>query len=172
MSMAPPIPLTRSCAHYLHHQELHWQLVLANWLLVLVEEAVLVQERFQAHFGVLRRRLNPWTCASLPSGVYFAAVLSNSFLPSVFAVPVSVSLLYLVVTLNGCSRDFVDPTLLNLHLRPELPESGSAELRKQVQQVGAAGWHARMNFEVSARAILIFCLSWSGKFVQLVVVSS
>ena len=82
--MAADAPLTRRCAHYLHHQELHWQLVLANlllvltnWLLVLVEEAVLVQEveslRFQAHFGVLRRRLGPWTCASFPSVVYLAA---------------------------------------------------------------------------------------------------
>ena len=56
--MAADAPLTRRCAHYLHHQELHSQLVfanwllvlanlllvLANWLLVLVEEAVLVQE--------------------------------------------------------------------------------------------------------------------------------
>ena len=33
--------------------------------------------------------------------------------------------------------------MLNLHLRPELPGSGSAELRKEVQQVVAAGWHAR-----------------------------
>ena len=41
------------------------------------------------------------------------------------------SLLDLVVTLNGRSRDFVDPRLLNLHLRPEWPESGSAELRKK-----------------------------------------
>ena len=64
--MAAVAPLTRRCADYLQHQELHWQLVLANlllvlanWLLVLVEEAVLVQEvessRFQAHFEVLRR---------------------------------------------------------------------------------------------------------------------
>ena len=57
------------------------------------------------------------------------------------------SLLVLVVTFNGRSRVFVDPQLLNLHLRPESPEAGS-ELRKEVQQVVAAGWHARMNVEV------------------------
>ena len=49
------------------------------------------------------------------------------------------SLLDLVVTLSGRSRDFVDPRLLNPHLRPVLPESGFAELRKEVQQVVAAG---------------------------------
>ena len=49
------------------------------------------------------------------------------------------SLLDLVVTLNGRSRGFVDPRFLDLHLRPELLESGSAELRKEVQQVVAAG---------------------------------
>ena len=63
------------------------------------------------------------------------------------------SLLVLVMTLNGHSRDFVDPRLLNLHLSPELPESGSAELRKEVQQVVAAGWHAKRNVEVLAQAI-------------------
>ena len=35
----------------------------------------------------------------------------------------------------------MDPRLLNLHLRPELPESGSAELLMEVQQVVAADWH-------------------------------
>ena len=46
-------------------------------------------------------------------------LVSNSFL-SVFVVvdPVFVSLHVLVVTLNGRSRDFVDPRLLNFHLRP------------------------------------------------------
>ena len=63
------------------------------------------------------------------------------------------SLLVLVVTLNGRSLDFVDPRFLNLHLRPELPDSGSAEFRKEVQQVVAAGRHARMNAEVLAHAI-------------------
>ena len=67
--------------------------------------------------------------------------------------PVSVSLPVLVMTLNGRSRSFVDPRLLNLHLSPELPETGSAELRKEVQQVVAAGWHAKMNVEVHAHAI-------------------
>ena len=61
--------------------------------------------------------------------------------------PVSVNLPVLVVTLNGRSRDFVDPQLLNLHLRPELSEFGS-ELRKEIQQVVAAGLHAKMNVEV------------------------
>ena len=70
-----------------------------------------------------------------------------------FVDPVSVSLLDLVVTFSGRSRDFVDLWLLNLHLRLELPESGSAELRKEEQQVGAAGQHARMNFEVLVRSI-------------------
>ena len=79
------------------------------------------------------------------------------------------SLLVLVVTLNGRSRDFVDPRLLNLHLRPELPESGSADLRKEVQQVVAAGEHARMNVEVLAHAISIFHLFWSDLSVQLMV---
>ena len=46
---------------------------------------------------------------------------------------------------SGRSRDFEDPRLLNLHLSPQLPESGSAELRKEVQQVVAAGWHTKMN---------------------------
>ena len=62
------------------------------------------------------------------------------------------SLLVLVVTFNGRSRAFVDPQLLNLHLRPESPESGS-ELRKEVQQVVAVGWHVRMNVEALAHAI-------------------
>ena len=80
------------------------------------------------------------------------------------------SLLVIVVTLNGRSRDFVDPQLLNLHLSPELPESGSAELRKEVQQVVAAGWRAKMNVEVIAHAIQIFLLFWSDLSVQLMVV--
>ena len=37
--------------------------------------------------------------------------------------------------------------------RPELPDSVSAELRKEVQQVVAAGWHAKMNLEALAHAI-------------------
>ena len=70
--------------------------------------------------------------------MYLAFLQQFSF-PSVFVDPVSVSLLDLVVTLNGRSRYFVDPQVLNLHLRPELSESGSAELRKEVQQVVAVG---------------------------------
>ena len=57
------------------------------------------------------------------------------------------SLLVLVVTLNGRSRDFVDPLLLKLHLRP-----------------------AKMNVEVLAHAISIFRLFWSDLSVQLRVV--
>ena len=122
---------TRRCTHYLHHQKLHWQLVPANWLLVLDEEVVLVQQvenlkGFQARFKVHRPHLYPWTCASWPSAVYLAAFLQQFSFHSVFVDPVSVGLLDLVVTLNGRSRYFVDPQLLNLHLRPELSESGSA----------------------------------------------
>ena len=71
--------------------------------------------------------------------MYLATFLQQFSFPFVVVDPVSVSLLDLVVTLNGRSRDFVDPQLLNLHLRPELPESGSAELGKAVQQFEAAG---------------------------------
>ena len=48
------------------------------------------------------------------------------------------SLLVLVVTLDDCSRDFVDPRLLNFHLRS-----------------------AKMNVEVFAVAISIFRLFWN-----------
>ena len=75
-----------------------------------------------------------------------------------------------MMTLNGRSRDFVDPRLLNLHLRLELPEAGSAELLKEVQQVVAAGWQAKMNVEVLAHEIWIFRLFWSDLSVQLLVV--
>ena len=75
-----------------------------------------------------------------------------------------------MLTLYGCSRDFVDPRLLNLHLHPALPESGSAELRIEAQQVVAAGWHAMMNVEVLAHAIWIFRLFWSDLSVQRMVV--
>ena len=64
-----------------------------------------------------------------------------------FVDPVSVSLLVLVVTSNGRSRGFVDPQLLNFHLR-----------------------HAKMNVEVFARAISIFRLFFSDLSVQLMVV--
>ena len=95
--------------------------------------------------------------------MYLAAFLLLFSFPFVFVDPVSASLLDLVVNLNGRSRDFVDPRLLNLHLRPELP--GSAELRKVVQQVVAAGQHARMNVEVLAHAI------WTVAFASLPVVA-
>ena len=55
---------------------------------------------------------------------------------AIWTVPVAyhlVSLLDLLVTLNGRSHDFADPRFLNFHLRREMP--GSAELLKEVQQV-------------------------------------
>ena len=51
---------------------------------------------------------------------------------------------------NG-HKKHVDPQLLHHGLRTELP--GSAGLQKEVQQVGAAGWYARMNVEVLAHVI-------------------
>ena len=102
----------------------------------------------QARFQVLHRpHLNPWTCAFWPSVTHSADYLRQFHFPSVFVDPVSVSLFVLVVTLNDYSHDSVDPRMLNLHLSPELPEAGSAELWKEVQQVLAAGWHAEMNAE-------------------------
>ena len=62
-----------------------------------------------------------------------------------FVDPVSVSLLGLVVILNGRSRDSVDPQLLNPQLRPELPESGSAEHRKETQSLGLLNLGRRYN---------------------------
>ena len=126
---------------------------------------------FQAHFEVLHRsNVNPWTCAFWPLVIHSAAFLQQFSFPFVFVDPVSVRLLVLVSILHGRSRDFVDPRLLNLHLRPELPESGSAELLKEVQQVVSAGWRARMNVEVLAHEIWIFRLFWSDLSVQLMVV--
>ena len=61
--------------------------------------------------------------------------------------PVTVRLLVLEVTLNGRSRDFVDPRLLNFHLR-----------------------HAKMNVEVLAHEIWISRLVLSDLSVQLMVV--
>ena len=57
------------------------------------------------------------------------------------------------MTFNSRSRDFVDPRLLKLHLSSQLPESGFTELPKEVQQVVAAGWYAKMNVEAPAHAI-------------------
>ena len=75
-------------------------------------------------------------------------LVSNSLLSvSVVVDPVFVSLLVLVVTLNGCSRDSVDPRLLNLHLRP-----------------------AKMDVEVFGHAIWISRLFLSDVSVQLMVV--
>ena len=131
--------------HCLHPQSCTGQLVLENLLRILYEEEVLVQQvdnlkRFQSHSEVLHRpHLNPWTFTFWPSVIHSAAPLQQFSFPIVFVDPVAVSLLALVLTLYGRSRDFVDPRLLNLHLRPELPESRSAELLKEVQKVVAAG---------------------------------
>ena len=78
--------------------------------------------------------------------LWFTRLLfSNGLLSLVVVVdPVFVSLLVLVVTLNGCSRDFVDPRLLNFHLRS-----------------------TRMNMEVFAHAIWISRLFLSDLTVQL-----
>ena len=73
-------------------------------------------------------------------------LLQQSSFLSVFGDPVSVSLLVLEVTLSGRSRDFVDPRLLSLHLRP-----------------------ATMDVEVLAHAIWISRLFWSDLSVQLMV---
>ena len=61
--------------------------------------------------------------------------------------PVSVNLLVLVVNLNGCSRDSVDPQLLRLHLR-----------------------HVKMKVEVFAQLISIIHPFQSDLSVQLMVV--
>ena len=76
----------------------------------------------------------------------------------------------LVLTVNGRSRDFVDSRLLNLHLRLELPESGFADHLKEVHQVVAACWHAKMNVELLAHEIWILRLFWSDLSVQVMVV--
>ena len=61
--------------------------MLVNWLLVLVEEVILVQlfeslKRFQAHFEVPHRlHLNPWAYTSWPFAVYAAAFLQYFFFP-------------------------------------------------------------------------------------------
>ena len=87
--------------------------------------------RFQAHFEVLLRlHLNQWTSAFWHLVNHSAALLQQSSFPFVVVDPVTVRLLVLEVTLNGRSRDFVDPRLLNFHLR-----------------------HAKMNVEVFAHAI-------------------
>ena len=62
----------------------------------------------------------------------------------------------------------MDPRLLNLHLRSELP--GSAEPLKEVQQAVVVGLYARMNADVLAHVIKLFRLFWSDSSVQLMVV--
>ena len=116
------------CTHCLHPQScqrqlvlVSWLLVLASWLLVLVvldEEVVLAQQvenvkNFQAHFEVLHRlHPNPWTSAfwhsASHSAVAFRQWFSFLFFGTLFLWTLS------AVTLNGDSRDFVVPRLLNL----------------------------------------------------------
>ena len=96
------------CTHCLHHQGY---------------EEVLVQQvenlrRFHVRFEVIRRpHLNQWACVSWHLVNHSAVFLQQSSFPFVVVDPVSVILLALVVTPNGCPRDFVDPRLPNLHLR-------------------------------------------------------
>ena len=146
--------------HFLHQQSCQGRLVLEYSLPVLDCKVVLGHQvqrlkRLQARFEVLLRpHLNPWTCASLGFRQFTPLLSCSSFLLFLkFLDPVTVSSLVLVMTLIGRSRDFVDPRLLKLHLSPQLPKSGSAVLQKEVQQVVAAGWYAKMNVEVPAHAI-------------------
>ena len=87
-----------------------------------VFKEVLVQQveslkRFQVLSEVLHRPyLNQWACVSWHLVNHSAVLLQQSSFPSVVVDPVSVILLALVVTPNGCPRDFVDPRLPNLHL--------------------------------------------------------
>ena len=134
-------------------------MVFVNWQLVLAGKVALVQwaesfKKFQALFDVLhRQRQNPWACASWPLANH-----SASSLPPWFSSPsVSVDFLVSAATLNGRSRDSVVPRLLAPH--PEWPEAGSAALREEVQQVGAAGRHVDVHVEVLAHEIwtFVFC---------------
>ena len=98
---------------------------------------------------------------------------SPSSLPLWFSSPavsvdfVPVDFLSSVATLNGHSRDSVVPPLLTPHLHLELPEAGSAALREEVQQVGAAGWHVEVHVEVLAHAIWTFVVFWRDPVAQL-----
>ena len=87
-------------------------------------------KKFQADFEAFHLHLNPWA----------------------FVDPVSVGLLDLVVTWNGRSHDFVDPRLLNLHLRSGLPDS-SVFLEEVQHVVVVVGQHARMNVDILAHVI-------------------
>ena len=59
------------------------------------------------------------------------------------------------------------PRLLTLHPHLECPEAGSADLREEVQQVRAAGWHVEVHVEVLAHAIWIIFVFWSDLVAQL-----
>ena len=65
-----------------------------------------------------------------------------------------------VATLTGHLRDSVVPRLLTPHPHLEWPEAGSAALRKEVQQVGAAGRHVELHVEMLAHAICTFVVCW------------
>ena len=127
------------CTHCLHHQ---------GYEEVLVQQVECLK-KFQARFEVLHRpHLNQHGLVLFGlRWVTRAALLQQSSFPFVVVDPVSVSLLVLEVTLIGRSRDFVDPLLLNLHLRP-----------------------AKMNVEVFAHEIWIFRFFLSDLSVQLMVV--
>ena len=56
------------------------------------------------------------------SGAFFGCCSAVFSFLSVFVDPVSVCLLDLVVALNDCSHDFVDPRLLNFHHHSELSD--------------------------------------------------
>ena len=94
-----------------------------------------------------------------PSVIHSADFLQQFSFPSGFVDPVAVSLLVLVLTLNGHSRDFVIPRLLTPHPHLEWPDSGSVALQEEVQQVGAAGRHVEVHVEVLAHAIWTFLSS-------------
>ena len=148
-------------------------MVLVNWLLtgkLALEQWAVCLKKFPAPFDVLHRlRLNPWACASWPLANHSAFSLPPWFSsPSVSVdfVPVDF-FLFSVATLNGHSRDSVVPQLLTPHPHLDQPEAGSAALREEVQQVGAAGRHVEVYVEVLAHAIWTFVFFWSDLAAQL-----
>ena len=87
-----------------------------NWMLIVTGEVMLVLEAqclktFPFCVVLHRLRLSPWGCAS--------SLLANHAASSIrlcFSFPsILVDFLFLVATLNGNSRDFVDPQVLTHH---------------------------------------------------------
>ena len=127
---------------------------------------------FQARFEVLHRpHLSPWTCALWPSVIHSAAFLQWFSFPSVSVDP--------CLREHSCSCDDLERSLTRFccsTFAESSCESGVARVwvccapKKEVQQVVAAGWHAKMNEEVLAYEIGIFRLFWSDLSVRLVVV--